>query len=271
VRDDEILFQMPEWSLAIALVAVLLAVVELARRYGRRDHDRFGATEEDTASLSGASLGLLALLLAFTYSVASNHYDLRKQLVLKEANEIGTAFLRADLSPAPQRAELRELLRSYADLRVGFSDSGLDPVRHAAMLRETDRLHAAIWSAAKRSVEGRAPTPVDALLLQSLNGVIDVHSERLRAQRDHVPEVVILLLIAVAIASVAMLGYAAGRKGDRRQWLRALLPVLIVGVITLIIDLDRPRSGLIRVSQQSLLDLQASLHAAAAPQAPNGR
>lgn len=271
MQDDGILFRLPEWAVALALVAGMLATVELAWRYGQHDRDRFGATEEDNASLSGASLGLLALLLAFTYSVASNHYDLRKQLLLKEANEIGTAFLRADLSPAPQRTELRELLRSYADLRVGFSDSALEPVRHAAMLRETNRLHAAIWSAAERSVEGRAPTPLDALLFQSLNGVIDVHSERLRAQRDHVPEVVILLLIAVALASVAMLGYAAGRKGERRKWLRALLPVLIVCVITLIIDLDRPRRGLIRVSQQPLLDLQTSLHVAAPTPVPGGK
>ena len=267
MRDGEVLFLWPEWSIAIALVAVLLGVVELARRYGRRDHDRFGAVEEDSASLSGASLGLLALLLAFTYSVASNHYDLRKQLVLKEANEIGTAFLRTDLSPAPQRAELRGLLRSYADVRVEFSASGLDAERHAAVLRDSERLQTAMWSAAVRSVEGRTPTPLDALLFQALNGVIDVHAERLRAQRDHVPEVVIFLLMAVAVASVAMLGYAAGRKGDRRQWLRAMLPVLIVLVITLIIDLDRPRSGLILVSQQPLIDLQASLHAPPPPTA----
>jgi hypothetical protein len=267
MREEEILFQWPESTIAIARVLVLLGVVELARRYGQRDHDRFGAVEEDSASLSGASLGLLALLLAFTYSVASNHYDLRKQLVLKEANEIGTAFLRTDLAPAPQRAELQGLLRSYAEVRVGFSASGLDAERHAEMLRDTDRLQTAFWSAAVRSLEGRAPTPLDALLFQSLNGVIDVHAERLRAQRDHVPEVVILLLMTVAIASVAMLGYAAGRKGDRRQWLRALLPVLIVLVITLIIDLDRPRSGFILVSQQPLLDLQASLHAVPSPTA----
>jgi hypothetical protein len=270
VREDEILFRLPEWSIAIALLVVLLAVVALARRYGRHDHDRFGATEDDAASVSGASLGLLALLLAFTYSVASSHYDLRKQLVLKEANAIGTAFLRADLSPAPQRAELRELLRSYADLRVGFSESGLDPMRRAEMLRESDRLHTAIWAVAERSIEGRAPTPLDAILFQSLIVVIDVHAERLRADRDHVPEIVIFLLIAVAIASVTMLGYAAGRKGDRRQWLRALLPVLIVGVITLILDLDRPCRGLIRVSQQPLLDLRESLRASPdlTPRAP---
>lgn len=270
MREEDLLYRVPEWAIAVGLLALLLAAIELGRRYGQRDHDRFGTPEEDSASLSGASLGLLALLLAFTYSVASNHFDLRKQLLLKESNEIGTAYLRTDFSPQPQRGELQELLRAYTDLRVGFSDSGLDPARYAEMLRESDRLHAEIWSSAQRSLAGRTPTPVDALLFNSLNGVIDVHAERLRAQRDHVPEAVLFLLIVVAVASVGMLGYAAGRKGDRRQWLRALLPVMIVAVITLIIDLDRPRSGFIHVSQQPLLDLQASLRAAL-PSARSGK
>jgi hypothetical protein len=250
MREEDILYRLPEWTIAVTLVALLLAAAELGRRYGQRDHDRFGTAEEDSASLSGASLGLLALLLAFTYSVSSSHYDLRKQLLLKESNAIGTAFLRADFLPQPQRGELQEHLRAYTDLRVGFSDSGLDPAKYAEMLGESDRLHAQIWSAAKRGVAGRTPTPLDALLFDALNGVIDVHAERLRAQRDHVPEAVLFLLSLVAVVSVAMLGYAGGRKGDRRQWLRALLPLLVVTVITLIIDLDRPRSGFVRVSQQ---------------------
>jgi hypothetical protein len=267
LSEQETLHQLPLWVVAVFLACSMLGAMELGRRYGRKDHDRFASPEEDAASLSGASLGLLALLLAFTYSVASSHYDLRKQLVLKEANAIGTAFLRTDFSPYPQREELRDLLREYTDLRVGFSASGLDSERHAEMLRETERLQTAFWGAAGRSLAGRTPTPVDALLIDALNGVIDVHGERLRAHRDHLPQVVFLVLAAVAIASVGMLGYTAGRKGDRRHWVRALLPMLIVCVITLILDLDRPRHGFILVSQQPLIDLRASLHAGHPPSA----
>ena len=265
MREEDLLYRVPEWAIAVGLLALLLAAIELGRRYGQRDHDRFGTPEEDSASLSGASLGLLALLLAFTYSVASNHFDIRKQLLLKESNAIGTAYLRSGFAPEPQRAELEDLLRAYTDVRVGFTESGLDPARYVELLRESERLHGEIWAAGKRSVAGRTPTTLDALLIDSLNSVFDVHAERLRAQRDHVPVAVLFLLMLVSVASIAMLGYAAGRKGDRRHWIRALLPVLIVAVITLIVDLDRPRTGFIRVSQMPLLDLQASMRAAPVP------
>jgi hypothetical protein len=270
MREDDILYYLSEWAIAAVLLVLLLGSMELGRRYGRRDHDRFDTNEEDSASLSGASLGLLALLLAFTYAVSLNHFDLRKQVLLKESNAIGTAYLRSDFLPEPQREELQGLLRRYTDVRVGFSDAGLDPARYVEMLRETDRLHAELWSSVRRAMAERTPTTLDALLVDALNGVIDVHAERLRAQRDHVPQAVLFLLAVVAAASVGLLGYAAGRKGDRRQWLRALLPVMIVAVITLIIDLDRPRSGLVQISQQPLLDLQASLRAAQLP-AANGK
>lgn len=273
VGSEGFLFSVPEWAIGIALLVAMLAAIEVGRRYGAHDLRALGEANEEAFNVSGAALGLLALLLAFTYSVASTHFDLRKQLVLKEANELGTAYLRTDFAPEPQRRELRDLLREYADLRVEFSASGLDAARHAEMLADTDRLHARIWSAAVRSVEGRAPTPADALLISSLNDVIDVHAERLRAHRDHVPDVVIELLVLVALAAIGLLGYAAGRKGDRRHWLRALLPLLVVAVMLLIIDLDRPREGLIQVSQQPLLDVQASLHAAPAPPSahPSGK
>ena len=178
--NEEILYRLPLWSIAVGLAVLLLAAVGVARRYGQWDHDQFLTDEEDAASLSGASLGLLALLLAFIYSVATDHFDLRKQLVLKEANAIGTAHLRAGFAPEPQRTEIQGLLRTYTDLRIDFSEFTFDP-------RETARLHEEIWSAARRAIVGHEPTTIDALLVQALNDVIDVHSERLRAQRDHVP------------------------------------------------------------------------------------
>jgi len=270
VGSDGFLFTVPWWVIGIGLLAAMLAAIGIGRRYGVRDLARLGERNEEAFNLSGAALGLLALLLAFTYSLASGHYDLRKTLVLKEANAIGTAWLRADFAPEPQRSELRGLLRDYVDLRVDFSTTGRDPARHAELLAESDRLHARIWGATVRAFSGRATTPIDALAVDAVNAVIDVHGERLRAHRDHVPAVVIALLIAVALAAMGLLGYAAGRKGERRQWLRTLLPLLITAVILVILDLDRPREGFILVSQQPLLDLQAAIHASPAPSLPAG-
>ena len=260
---DAFLFDVPEWLVALVLLAAMVGVLALGRRYGERDRAQLGDRNEEGFNLSGAMLGLLALLLAFNYSVVSGHFDLRKQLVVKEANAIGTAWLRTDFAPEPPRRELRDLLREYTDLRCRFSTSGRDPQQLAALLERSDRLQERLWKATVRSVEGRPSVLIDALLVDAVNAVIDVHAERLRAHRDHVPSVVIVLLIAVALASVALVGYAAGRKGEQRHWLRLLVPLLEVAVIVLIIDLDRPREGFITVSQQPLLDLQAALHAAA--------
>jgi hypothetical protein len=265
---DAFMFDVPEWLVALGLLAAMLGAIALGRRYGEHDRARFGEKNDEGWSLSGAALGLLALLLAFTYSVVSAHFDNRKQLVVKESNAIGTAWLRTDFAPEASRRELRELLRDYVDLRCNFSHAGRDPKEHAALLEKSDRLQEAIWSATIRSVAGRPSTPVDALLIDAVNAMIDVHSERLRAHRDHVPSIVIGLLISVALASVGLVGYAAGRKGEQRHWMRTLIPLLLVAVIVLIIDLDRPREGFILVSQQPLLDLQVAIHASPAPSLP---
>jgi hypothetical protein len=263
--SEGFLFNVPEWVIGLALLVAMLVSLQIGRRYGEHDRRTLGEINEEAFNLSGAALGLLALLLAFTYSVASTHFDLRKSLVLKEANAIGTAWLRSDFAPEAQRRELRDLLREYVDLRVNFSASGLDATRHAAMLADTDRLQARLWNTTVRAFEGRATTQVEALAVAAMNDVFDAHAERLRAHRDHVPDVVIELLIVVALAAVGLLGSGAGRNGEPRHWLRALLPLLIVAVILLIIDLDRPREGLVQVSQAPLLDLQAMVHAAPAP------
>ena len=267
---DAFLFDVPEWLVALALLAAMLVAIAYGRRYGERDRARFGEKNDEGWSLSGAVLGLLALLLAFTYSVVSSHFDLRKQLVVKEANAIGTAWLRTDFAPEPSRKEMRELMRDYVDVRCRFSAAGRDPTTHAALLERSDRLQESIWSATVRSVAGRPATLTDSLLIDAVNAVLDVHAERLRAHRDHVPSVVVALLISVALVSVGLVGYAAGRKGEQRHWLRTLVPLLLVSVIVLIVDLDRPREGFIQVSQQPLLDLQAALRASPASSLPAG-
>jgi len=267
---DAFMFDVPEWLVGFGLLAAMLGALALGRRHGEYDRACFGDKNDEGWSLSGAALGLLALLLAFTYSVVSAHFDNRKQLVVKESNAIGTAWLRTDFAPEASRRELRELMRDYVDLRCNFSYAGRDAKTHAALLEKSDRLQEAIWSATVRSVAGRTATLTDSLLIDAVNAVIDVHSERLRAHRDHVPSIVIWLLITVALASVGLVGYAAGRKGERRHWLRSLIPLLLVAVIVLIIDLDRPREGFIQVSQQPLLDLQAAIHAPPAPSLPAG-
>jgi hypothetical protein len=255
VGTDRLLYWVSQWWLAVALFVILVVALEVGLRAGRRERRRY-PEEEDSSTPTGAVLGLLALLLAFTYALAAGHYDRRKELVLEEANALGTAWLRTEFLKAEDREELRGLLREYLDLRLRFAKGVIDEARITSALDESGRLHAAMWAVLARSAASHVPTVMDAILANALNDVIDAHQSRVHAARDQVPALVLYMLIAVAIVSVAMVGYNGGRKGRCGRSTLLLLPGLIVAVTIVTIDLDRPRRGLVTVSEQDLIDLR---------------
>lgn len=242
----------------IFLLFAILALLgyEAGFRIGTWWQDRTpGEQEGPTGTLVGSILALMAFLLAVTMSMASDRFDTRRGLVLQEANAIGTTYLRAGYLPAPANAEMRELLRQYAPLRI--APSTLPEVQQN--LAQSDVLLAEMWTIAE-DVARTAGNDVVALFIESLNEVIDVNEERVIAGiYARVPETVILLLSVGAILSLVMLGYSSGITG-RRSVLSAVVLVIALGaVLTLVIDLDRPRDGLIEVSQQPLMDLVNSI------------
>jgi len=209
--------------------------------------------------LQAASLGLLALLLGFTFSMALTRFDIRKQLVLDEANAIGTTYLRAQLLPDPARKEVSDLLHHYVDVRLEFYQAGIDQGKLQKVDEDTEKLHRALWSYAI-TTGGQDPRAIPTgLFIQSLNEVIDLHSKRMTAMENHVPESVFVLLLVVATLSLGLVGYGAGMGRDRNLLPTVISVLLIASVILLIMDLDRPRRGLIKVSQQSMVRLQDSL------------
>jgi hypothetical protein len=209
--------------------------------------------------LEAASLGLLALLLGFTFSMALTRFDTRKQLVLDEANAIGTTYLRAQLLPDPARKEVSNLLRRYVDVRLDFYQAGVNQRKLQNVDDETEKLHKALWSYAM-ATGGRDPRAIPTgLFIQSLNEVIDLHAKRVTAMENHVPESIFVLLLIVATLSLGLVGYGAGMGKDRNLLPTVISVILIASVILLIMDLDRPRRGLIKVSQQSMVRLQENL------------
>jgi hypothetical protein len=211
------------------------------------------------STIQGAVLGLLALLIAFTFAMAVSRFDIRKNLVLEEADAIGTAFLRSQLLPIPYNSEVSILLRQYVDIRLEFYNAGIDEKRLNAANEQTDLLHKQLWSQANAAanVDHRAVTT--GLFIQSLKEVIDLHEKRFTGMRNHVPESVILLLFIVATLSLGLTGYGFGLAGKQHFFVTTTVAILIVAVIYLIIDLDRPRRGLIKISQGSMIDIQESL------------
>jgi zinc transporter ZupT len=239
---------------AFGLLALLFASLEVGFRAGRRtiaDSDARAAGQ--IGSIQGAILGLLGLLLAFSFSAAGTRFLERQDLIVTEANAIGTAYLRADLLDEDHRAELRSALKRYTEHRIELSRRvalGITADDH----EEISRQHARIWSAASRGVNVR-PEFVMAVL-PPVNEVIDTHSLRIAAGKKHVPALVLGLLIASSALAIGIIGYGCGTGGKRRAPLTASLALLVGAALWITIDLDHPRAGLLRLSDAPLRDLK---------------
>ncbi len=245
-------------ELLIYAVTVLLIVAGaeggalLARRLRARRPDEAG---HFLTALATPSLGLLALMIGFTFSMALTRFEARKQAVLDEANAIGTAALRGRLLPAPHADIVAPLFKEYAMLRVRRGSIALDsPETMRAIARSLD-IQEALWREAMAVAASTPHMVPSGQFVQALNDMIDMHEKRLTAGRNHVPSAVLIVLEVIGIVAMGSAGYGAALAGMHRPGAMAIMGLVIGSVIALIIDLDRPQSGFITVSQQPLLDL----------------
>jgi hypothetical protein len=254
----------PELLIFVLLVLALVLSEALGWRVGHQYRE--GADEAARAqvgSLQAAVLGLLALLLGFTFAMAADRFDARRELVVEEANAIDAAHLRADLLPEPARGAFKALLRRYVDVRVAFYNAGGSTSKQKTTEAEGERIHAQLWPLAIAEAR-REPTPTIALLIQVLNKLIDLHESRVAALGNHVPAIVFWMVILVAVLSAAITGYSAGFSSRHYRLPAALTLVLIAAVTLVIIDLDRPRRGLIHSGQVAMIELQQRMKRSAA-------
>jgi hypothetical protein len=256
----ELLYDVDIEIISAAGIAGLLLATEIGYQIGKREEVSIDDhAKSQINAVQAAILGLLALLLGFTFSMAMSRFETRKQMVLDESNAIGTAYLRAQLLPEPTRKEVSQLLRQYIEARLDFYAADIDTRRLQAAKEQTARLQSQLWSyaAAWGKQEPRAVTA--GLLLSSLNEVIDLHSKGLTALENHVPEIIMFLLYFVALVATGLIGYCCGLAGRRNFVVTLAASVLIAVVIMVIVDLDRPRRGLIRVGLVRMEELRGSL------------
>ena len=255
--NDGFLYQANEYLVLLVFLAVLLAAGEAGFRLGRRaDAGLREKAKSQVTAVEAALLGILGLLLGFTMSMSVTRFEARKQLVLEEANAIGTSYLRAQVLPAPQGAEIAGLLRQYLDVRLLYLDVGHDPAQLAARRAQAERLQREFWSRAAAYAQ-QDPNPVKAgLLLQSLNQTIDLEAASWMAFHNHVPETVIYVDALVALLAALLVGYGIGLEDRRQVFSLCLLALAITVVLAVIVDLDRPYRGFIRLSQQPMIELQ---------------
>lgn len=241
-------------AILCASVAVLLAAAEIGHLFGSR-----AVGEANVSTLEAAILGLMALMIGFTFSMALSRFDGRRDAVLNEANAIGTAALRARLLPAPHDAESVKLLRDYARIRLDFSAGVIAPGEIDAAIARSNDLQEALWLRAKAVAAKDAAMVPTGIYLQSLNEMFDDQQKRLTAWRNRVPNIVFFALYAIAAVALGFTGFASGLEARRWRLPVYIMSVLTAGVILLIQDIDRPSAGFISVSQQPMIDTAASL------------
>lgn len=248
-----------QWRVIVIVSILLLAVTELGFRFGLRVYRaKDEARKGQVSVVLAAILGLLGLLLAFTYAMAADRFESRRALVLADANAIGTTFLRASLLPDVHRQAVERLLRRYVDTRLDFHAAAGDKARQSAALHTAEEIQRELWSHAVMASKS-APTPLTVSFINALNETIDLNATRLYAFRTHVPGLVWLLVLSVAACGCSAGGYGAGASGVRGAFTSLMLPLLIAVVITLIADLDRSYGSWIGIQQQPLLDLKRDL------------
>lgn len=246
--------------LSIAALIVVLVATELGFRLGRRHQpDADEPTRAHIAALQVALLGLLALILAFTFSIAVARFDARKDLVIEESNAIGTTYLRARLLVEPHRKEVVVLLREYVDEDLAFYAAGIDPSSLEAVNAKIANLQERLWLVAILLSEQDPRSVPTGLFVQSLNNMIDLHAKRIKALENRLPDAVIYLVLIVAAVTIGLVGYGRGLAGRQNFVSDAIFAILVVIVFAIILDLDRPRRGLITVSQSSLERVQEVL------------
>lgn len=248
---------LPLWGVFIFILLVVLLSVELGYRLGKyRRSRREEEKEAPLGTMVGATLGLLAFILAFTFGLAAARFDARRQVLLDEANAIGTTYLRAGMLPEGGE-QIRGLLREYVTVRLDAVRSG----DIAEGIRRSDDIQQKVWTEAETVGNKNPNSIVVGLFVQSLNEMIDLHAKRLQVGvRSRIPGAIWLGLFAVASLSLATMGYHAGLSGTRRSLAILAVAVTFSVVIELIADLDRPLEGVLRVSQQALLDVQRSMN-----------
>jgi hypothetical protein len=247
---------LPLWGLFFSLLLFVLLAIESGYRLGKM---RFKQAEREVeapiGAMVGATLGLFAFILAFTFSASAARFDTRKQLVLDEANAIGTTYLRAAMLP-DHRGEIRGLLRSYVDVRLEAVQAG----KLAEGLRLSEQIQDQLWALAVSLGEKHPNSIVIGLFIESLNEVIDLHAKRVTAGiRNRIPGVIWLALMGIAVLSLAAVGYHTGLVGSRRSVVILAVACAFATVLTLIADLDRAREGAFKVNQAALTDLRRTM------------
>ena len=258
---NEWLYGISQWIVLPVVTLMIYGAAETGRLLARTFGDDDPETRKQITTFEAALVGLLSLMIGFTFSLALNQFEARKDAVMIEANAISTVAQRATLLAPAQSALAIPLARKYLDTRLAMDPGDSDEEKLTGETGRLDGIVASLWQIADEAFAADARSTAASLFAQSVNALGDAEEKRTTADRNHVASAVFFLLVAIAIIALGFAGYASGLAGARRVWPAAIMAFVVASIITLVMDLDRPGEGLVWISQQPLLDARADLEA----------
>lgn len=253
----------PIWLLFIFAIALMVFFIEVGFRLGKRSVlNAKKAQTSQVRAIMGAGLGLLAFMLAFTFSTAQSHFELRVQSVAEEARIARNAFMQADLLAEPARTQAKQLLKDYIDLRSNMRNPSNLNISEALaeLISFSEQIQKKLWTLAVNASRQEAADPSDEksndMFMASVLALIDVHFTRVHSSiMNRIPLTIWITLYLMAALSMIIMGYQAGLTEKRSPVATVTLAVAFSAVILLITDLDRPVMRFFQVNRQLLVDL----------------
>lgn len=249
-------------AFAFALAVGVLVLLEVGRRVGvERIKEEGDAASKGFGAIEGAVFALLGLILAFSFSGALTRFDMRRDLAVQEANAIGTAWLRLDVLPTAAQPAVRDLFRRYVDVRIETFRKVPDMDAVRAELAQSARLQQEIWNQSVSGCRTAEMTAAPVLLLPALNEMIDITTTRTEAARLHPPLIIFAMLGALTLVCSLFAGYDMASRGRLNMLHSAGFAVVLAVTVYVIVDLEYPRVGLIKMtdSDEVLVQLRASM------------
>ena len=249
---------------AVLLFFGMLILLEAGRRFGIRRRPKESEGERGSlGTVEGAVFALFGLMVAFTFSGAATRFNEKRMLIAEEVNAIETAYLRLHLVPQESQSALQDLFRQYLDSRLETYRKLPNMKAAKPEITKSKKLQEEIWmEAVAATLLPKSHPDAGKLLLPALNNMIDITTTRGMALRTHPPNVIYALLFGLGLICSLLAGYRMA-VGRRRSWLHMLGFLLItVVVIYVIMDVEYPRAGLIRLSgfDQALIDARADMN-----------
>jgi len=252
------LYRTPTYIIIILLFCAILCIHWIGYRIKqKRIAENKLNKNENLGPVEGSLLGLLALLLSFTFSMSSARYDNRRQVIVEEANHIGTAVLRADLYPDSLRTPLRADFQKYLESRIAYYDAGIDEQKLNLALQQSEQISGRIWKRVAKAAHDPKNLVRSNQMVPALNNMIDIVTTREAIKNAIVPRSVLWLLFILIFSSSFIIGYDNEKRINKV--LISGFAIMISLTVFVILDLDRPTSGIITTdsAQQKIVALRS--------------